>query len=341
MARITIRTIADACGVSPSTVSNAYNRPEQLSAALREKILATADELGYPGPSAVGRSLRSGRAGAIGVLLANQLSYAFSDPYAIGFLVGVTREAEQAGVSVLLLSAESPEGEPDLSAIRRANIDGVITLCFDTDPGLLEHAQRRGLPVVSTHAGAGDHQVAIDDVRAGALVGAHLHELGHRRVAVVVGVRSPAGPEGPGTDTPVVVDDLSVVDRLTGLRTAMPGVEMTVIAAGHNSFDSGRAATDQVLALDPAPTAVVGSSDVLALGLQHELRARGMSVPGQMSVAGFDDIDEAAIGDLTTVSQPIIEKGALAARMLLDPATAREAVLLEIALVIRGSTAPA
>ncbi|MVA77545.1 LacI family DNA-binding transcriptional regulator [Auraticoccus sp. F435] len=337
MGRITIRTVAEACGVSPSTVSNAYNRPGQLSAALRERILATAEELGYPGPSAAGRSLRSGRAGAIGVLLSNQLSYAFSDPYAIGFLVGVTQACERAGVSVLLLSAEHPEGGPDLSAIQRANIDGIITLTFDTHPSVLEHARRRGLPVVTTYPGAGDHSVAVDDVRAGELVGAHLHGLGHRRVACVVGTSSSTGTPVTAVEA---LADLDYVDRVTGLRSALPDAEVTIFSARHNSFDTGRAAADAVLAVDPWPTAVVCSSDVLALGLQHELRERGVQVPGQISVAGFDDIDEAAIGDLTTVAQPIVDKGRLAAGMLLGDDAGPAHVLLEVSLVARGSTAP-
>lgn len=337
MGRITIRTIAEACGVSPSTVSNAYNRPGQLSAALREQILAKADELGYAGPSAAGRSLRSGRAGAIGVMLSDQLSYAFSDPYAIGFLVGVTQVAERAGVSVLLLNAQAPDGGPDVAAVQRANIDGIITLCIDTPAVVLEHARRRGLPVVSTYAGAGDHHVAIDDVEAGRLVGSHLHALGHRRVAVVVGglSRTAGGPV-----TRAGIDDLDYVDRVAGLQQGVPGVQLSILSAGYNSFECGRAAAEAVAALDPAPTAVVGSSDVLALGLQHGLRERGLDVPGDISVAGFDDIDEAGIGGLTTVAQPIIEKGRRAAQLLLAEEGERRDEMMGVQLVVRGSTAP-
>ena len=96
MARITVKTLAAAVGVSPSTVSNAYNRPDQLSAPLRQRILAKADELGYAGPDAAGRTLRVGRADAVGVLLSERLSYAFSDPYVIEFLTGLSEVAERA-----------------------------------------------------------------------------------------------------------------------------------------------------------------------------------------------------------------------------------------------------
>ncbi len=327
MGRITIRTVAEACGVSPSTVSNAYNRPGQLSAALRERILATAEQLGYPGPSAAGRSLRSGRAGAIGVLLADRLSYAFSDPYAIGFLVGVSQACERAGVSVLLLSAEAPGGEPDLAAVQRANIDGLVSLSSTLHPGVLEHTRRRGLTVVSSYAGSGDRHVAIDDVRAGRLVGEHLAGLGHRRVAWVVHV--PEGTSAPALD---------YRDRLEGLRAAMPGVEVVELRVGHNSFDAGRRVSERLLRAVPRATAAVAGSDVLALGLLHGLAERGVAVPAEVSVAGFDDVDEAVLAGLTTVAQPIVDKGRRAAELLLEDPDGRDSLLLDVALVDRAST---
>src|SRR3954454_12113407 len=103
MAGVTLKTVAQAVGVSPSTVSNAYNKPDQLSAALRERILITARELGYAGPDAAARALRSGRAGSVGVLFTDKLSYAFSDPYAVGFLAGLSEIAEQFSTSLLLM----------------------------------------------------------------------------------------------------------------------------------------------------------------------------------------------------------------------------------------------
>jgi DNA-binding LacI/PurR family transcriptional regulator len=100
--RVTLQTIADRVGVSRTTVSNAYSRPDQLNPELRRKILETAKELGYAGPDPAGRILRSGRAGSIGLLFAEPLTYAFGDPYAIGFLQGFAEPAEQAGAGLLL-----------------------------------------------------------------------------------------------------------------------------------------------------------------------------------------------------------------------------------------------
>src|SRR5215207_4327650 len=105
--------VARAVGVSPSTVSNAFNRPEQLSPALRERVLRTAAELGYGGPDPIARSLRSGRAGAIGVVFPERLPYAFDDPTALRFLQGLSDAADDEQLAVVLVP-----GAPDRPAPR-------------------------------------------------------------------------------------------------------------------------------------------------------------------------------------------------------------------------------
>ena len=111
MGTVTLRTVAEACGVSVSTVSNAYNKPDQLSAEARQRILETAKELGYAGPNPAARTLRSQRAGAIGLLFTEQLSYAFSDPYSVGMLAGLSEVAEQFRTGLLLVPLPDPTVE--------------------------------------------------------------------------------------------------------------------------------------------------------------------------------------------------------------------------------------
>jgi len=146
---VTVKTIAEAVGVSPSTVSNAYNRPDQLSAELRERILAVAAELGYAGPDAAARMLRSGRAEAVGVLLTERLSYAFSDPYAIGFLTAVTEVLEQSQTSLVLMpigyEAQRVGAVPDVTAVRQANIDAMTILCIGNLHPATQLAKARGI----------------------------------------------------------------------------------------------------------------------------------------------------------------------------------------------------
>jgi DNA-binding LacI/PurR family transcriptional regulator len=342
MGRVTVKTIAEAVGVSPSTVSNAYNRPDQLSAELRERILAVAADLGYAGPDAAARMLRSGRAEAVGVLLTERLSYAFSDPYAIGFLTAVTEVLEQSQTSLVLMpigyEAQRLEaGVPDVTAVRQANIDAMTILCIGNLHPATQLAKARGIRIVGTDIDPdpGSTWVAIDDVEAGAVLGRHLAELGHKRVGVIADTGFPAGTVTTGLS----VDDITCTDcraRLQGLGGALD--ELVIVSGGHNTPDSGRAAGGALLDGPDRPSAIVGLSDVVALGVLEAMRERGLEAPRDVSVSGFDDIAAAAQAGLTTVRQPILEKGRLVGELLLDAEREPRQVLLPIELVIRDST---
>jgi DNA-binding LacI/PurR family transcriptional regulator len=341
MARVTIKTVADAAGVSPSTVSNAYNKPNQLSAKVRERILATAEELGYTGPNAAARSLRGGRANAVGVMITERLSYAFSDPYAVGFLTGLSETLEQHSVSIVLLPIGLDE-EPDVTAMRQANIDALATLCVSQVHPAVKVAEGRDIHLVFTDVRPEpDHMfVAIDDEDAGYRVGRHIADLGHERVAVIVDTNRAAG------DTPefLTFDDLAVTPdtaaRVRGIRRGLSEADLTLVSAGHNALASGHVAAAGILDGRDRPTAIIGLSDVLALGALEAMKQRGLRAPHDLSVAGFDDIPAAADAGLTTVRQPYVEKGRLVGGLLLDPEREERRITLPIELVVRSSTGP-
>jgi DNA-binding LacI/PurR family transcriptional regulator len=347
MGRMTVKTLAAAVGVSPATISNAYNRPDQLSAELRERILATAKELGYPGPDAAGRILRIGRAEAVGVLLSERLSYAFSDPFAVEFLTGLSEVVEEHGISIVLMPLSAPTDEPtdvrsaddrDLTAVRNANIDALAILSLAPDHPAAVVARARGIRLVTTDISSEPESswVAIDDFAAGVMVGEHLARLGHRDVAVLVETNQPAGSPGRRLQE----DELGFLDyaaRVAGLQQALAG-QVMIISGGHNSTESGATATLWLLDHHRIPTAVVGLSDVLALGALQALASRGLSVPAEVSVCGFDDIAAAQAANLTTVHQPIREKGQHVGRLLIDPENQPRQVLLPVNLVTRATT---
>lgn len=343
MARVTVKTIAEAVGVSPSTVSNAYNRPDQLSTELRERILATAAELGYAGPDAAARMLRSGRAEAVGVLLTERLSYAFSDPYAIGFLTALTEVLEQSQTSLVLMpigyesQRDLGDHQPDVTAVRQANIDAMTFLCIGNLHPATQLAKARGIRVVGTDVDPDPDStwVAIDDVEAGALVGRHLAALGHRRVGVIADTGFPAGTVSTGLAT----SDITCTDciaRLQGLDAELD--ELVIVSGGHNTVDSGIAAGGALLDGPDRPTAIVGLSDVVALGVLQAVQDRGLSAPDDVSVVGFDDVEAAARVGLTTVRQPILDKGRRVGELLLDAELEPRQVLLPIELVERSTT---
>ena len=340
MARVTVRTLAEALGISVSTVSNAYNRPDQLSPALRARILGKAEELGYAGPDAAARALRSGRAEAVGVVLTEQLSYAFSDPYAIGFLTGLCEVVEQRHISIVLMPLWLDGDELDVTAVRHAKIDALTTFGLsDTHPAVMV-AKARGIRLVLSDASSDPDSrwIAIDDVGGGRLLGSHVASLGHQNVAVVVDTTRPAG----SVAAELADSEIAFVDyasRIRGLRETVPG-RMRVVSAGHNATASGRTAGSWLLTQPDRPTAIVALSDVLALGVLEAAAELGVDVPHDVSVWGFDDIPAAQAAGLTTVRQPIRERGRKVGELLINPDSPDRQVLLPIELVIRSSTGP-
>lgn len=348
----TLQTVADAVGVSRSTVSNAYGRPDQLSPELRERILSTARHLGYAGPDPTARSLRSGRAGAIGVLLAPTVSYAFTDPYAVEFMRGLAEKAEDHEAGILLVPLKDDDEEA-LAAVQSAAVDGFCVYCVPGWYRALKAVWARGLPVVnSSEPGSAETEslyVGIDEAAATRALGRHLVALGHQRIAVIgthLGSDLAPGPVGSQTTD----DSGSYVsrERLRGYRDAFTEAglawsDVEVINAAGNSRHEGAAAAAHALDRAPRPTAVVAITDMLALGVLDAVAARGLRVGHDVSVAGFDDIPDAAAANLTTVRQSAIERGRIAADLLLDPPTdpAKRHVVLPAELIVRASTGPA
>ena len=341
-----LKTVARAVGVSVATVSNAYNKPDHLSAELRERIFAAARELGYAGPDPAARSLRGGRSGSIGVLSTVQLSYAFTDPYCTEYLAGVADIAERYRTSVLLMPlapralSSDEEVRQSVAAVRNAVIDGVVIDGIDDSHPALRVVDERRLPRVRSTDDPAGRCVLIDDRAAGESLGRHLAGLGHRNVAVVA-----ASVHAPGELC--LTDDDSVLYpyarlRLAGFRDGL-GADghVTTVAVGPNRLEDGQAAAAEILQWLPRPTAIAATSDVLALGVLAALREHGARPGAEVSVTGFDDIPAAAAAGLSTVRQPIREKGRLMARMLLDPAMSQRRVALPTQLVIRTSTGPA
>ncbi|MEV1329774.1 LacI family DNA-binding transcriptional regulator [Micromonospora costi] len=346
----TLQAVADAVGVSRSTVSNAYARPDQLSAALRQRILDTAKAIGYPGPNPTARSLRRGFVGAIGVLFTSQLSYAFTDPFAVRFLAGVSAAAERHGTSLLLVPL--PESHTDArTAVENAAVDGFCVYCVGDETWALDAIRDRGLPFVTTaarlDAGPDIRYVGIDERAAARGIAAHVAALGHRRVALLGDTVLPGAPTGPLRLPAVdVVPHPTTHDRLAGFADAFAEVgvawpDLTVLNARGNSRPAAAAAVAGLLDGPEPPTAVLACSDVLALGALDALTGPPHAAH-PISVTGFDDIAEAATAGLTTVRQPAEEKGRLAAELLLDPPAdpAAGRVLLPTELVVRTSTGP-
>jgi DNA-binding LacI/PurR family transcriptional regulator len=343
--RMTLKDLGEELGVSPMTISNAFNRPDQLSDALRERILEHARERGYPGPDPLARGLRRGRAGAIGLVSDTSLAYAFDDPAASAVIAGVCAATEQAGLGLLLV----PHGRP--APLSRAVIDGIVVYSVAKDDPLLTLALARRMPavVVDQPVRTGLPTVGIDDEAAARAATEHVLALGHARFAVVSFGLGPDGRQGPA-DLQRRRNDAYAVShaRLGGYAGALEeaGIawpQVPVYECAGSVREAGQAAAAHLLSSAPRPTAILTTSDVLALGVFDAAAAAGLRVPADLSVVGFDDIPAAADAGLTSVRQDHHAKGRLAAGLLLAALQGERPqppAPLGHALVVRGSTGP-
>jgi DNA-binding LacI/PurR family transcriptional regulator len=340
--RVTLQTIADVLGVSRTTVSNAYNRPDQLAPELRQKVLETAKQLGYAGPDPAARRLRSGRRGAIGLMFSERLSYAFTDPGAVGFLQGLTEATEAKGYELLLLPGMRGE-EQEVGAVRDAVVGAFCLYCMPEGHPAVDAAFGRGVPVVIVDEPrlSGGWFVGIDDLGGARLAAEHVKALGHEHVAVITDRLVDDYYEGFADGERIKRSNCKVArERVAGYIAGMDTAEpLPVYDTIANFVESGHRAALELLQRDPRPTALLCSTDVLAFGAIRAAREVGLSIPGDVSVTGFDDVPEAETLDLTTIRQPLVEKGREAGRLLIEHDTERE-VMLPLELVVRGSTAP-
>jgi DNA-binding LacI/PurR family transcriptional regulator len=339
--------VAEKAGVSLSTVSLTFSGAGPITDDTKARVERAAAELGYSGPSPLGRSLRSGRSHIIGLVLYDDLGYGFRDPSALQTMSGIVTTLGDLGLGVLLL--QSPTGdEGERPLLDTAPIDAAIVMrVFDHDDPSLEILRRRGIPTVVMEGPAptGAGVVTIDDEKATADLIAHLVGLGHTRIATVT------LPFNLHSDTQVVTaEELGKAawtptrNRLTAFKRA--GIEPCVVVEARASMvEEGMAAGHLALSHPSKPTAIVCQSDLLAAGVMLAARELDIRVPHDVSVTGFDGLDLPWLAphELTTVIQDAPRKGQLLAtevQALLDGDTPAP-VDLPVTLRIGTTTAHA
>ncbi|MDD7939076.1 LacI family DNA-binding transcriptional regulator [Actinomycetospora lutea] len=330
-----MKEVAAHAGVSLGTVSNVLNRPERVAAATRSRVEAAITALGFVRNESA-RHLRSGRSRTLAFVVLDAANPFFTDVAA-----GVQRSADAADLATYLCDCG---GDPDrqaryLDLLAEQRVQGVLVTPVDPTDPRLEQLPRRGTPVVLVDRGAGPTHcsVTVDDVTGGALAVDHLLELGHERIAVV------GGPTSLG----------QVADRITGARSALERVgrdpaDLVVVETTGLTVAEGRRAGDRLAGLPSRrrPTAVFCANDLLALGLLQRSVGRGLRVPHDLAIVGYDDIEfaEAAAVPLTSVAQPRELLGRTAVDLLLaevgaGPEHEHRRVVFAPELVVRSSTA--
>jgi alanine racemase len=337
---VTIANVAEAAGVSKTAVSFAFNNPTRLNIDTATRIMSIADELGYR-PDPVARMLAQRRTGTIGILTPQALTSIFANPFFGMFSAGVAGVAEEAGYGLFFIS---PLHGSLSRAIGRATVDGVVAIGLAADHPEIAQIRRAGLPMITVDSDQFDELPSVDvDDEGGAVAAAeHLVGLGHRDVLVIAIERAEHAPSG--------AEDV-VARRLRGYRRTFEAAGVAIgdddVFVSPATFAGGLEAIERAWLAGKRPTAVLAMSDAMAIGAIRGLRDRGLSVPTDVSVVGFDDIELAQTTDppLTTIHQPIRGKGEAAVRLLLDLIADRsvppEHRRLATELIVRASTAVA
>ncbi len=336
--RASVKDVAAAAGVSLGTVSNVLNRPALVAPATRARVESAIEQLGFIRNESA-RQLRMGASQLLAYVMLDVRNPFFTD-----VAQGMERAAEASGSSLQLCSSDNSLARESahLTRLRGLQVQGILVTPVDADrPALLGPAGDRPCPVVLVDrvpaaVSADCCAVAVDDLTGGRVAVEHLVDRGHRRVAFV------GGPAALG----------QVRDRLAGARRAWadagrPEEALVHLQTGGLSVEEGRGAGERLAGLPLArrPTAVFCANDLLALGVLQHTIASGRSVPGDLAIVGYDDIDFAAAAavPLTSVRQPRLELGRRAAELVLaeasDPQHEHERIIFTPELVARASTA--
>jgi LacI family transcriptional regulator len=336
---VTIEDVARAAGVSAMTVSRVINGGKNVRESTRVSVLDAVKKLNYS-PNSAARNLAAGEATHIGLLYANP-----SAAYLSMFLIGALEAARRAGCHLVIESCESEDGGEQAELIRRfvtSEVEGVILPppLSESIP-IMAELRAMGIPFVTVAMGAPDHDnpnIKIDDFSAAAEITRHLLSLGHRRLGMIKGHPN----------------HIASHDRERGFLAALEeyglSADAAIVEQGYFTYRSGLTAAERLLARAEPPTAIFAANDDMAAATISVAHRRGLTVPGDLSVVGFDDTSLATSvwPELTTVRQPISGMAASALELLLADIRARRAggrseineKVLDHELVVRESAGP-
>jgi DNA-binding LacI/PurR family transcriptional regulator len=346
---VTIADVAARAGVSTSTASLAFRTTGSITERTRARILEAARELEYAGPNPTARSLKSGRSGIVGVVVAESIRRAFQSPVTIATMDGLSQELDALDVGQLLVPGRASAEGRSSRLLDAMPVDAVVFLTrgeeFDE---LLPALRARRIPMVGIEGPHGDgiSLVDIDDAAGTSDLARHVWSLGHRRIGVVMrttrlGESPPVGAVvsvGSGLDG---IANRTIRERLRATASVFP--DAVRVEAGGRDLEAGETAALRLLDLVPRPTAILAQNDMLAAGVLRAAGARGLRVPEDLTVTGFDGADLPWLDRrLTTVEQPLYERGRIAGRMVGDLLAGRTpaSVVLPVALRVGDTSAP-
>ncbi len=306
-----IREVAKRAGVSLGTVSNVLNRPELVAQETRRRVLQAIDEIGFVRNGSA-RQLRAGRSQHIGLVVLD-----VANPFFTEVARGVEDLANQAGYVVILCNSDDSVAKENhyLHVLEEQRTRGILITPVQNDASYLQRFRQRGIAVVLLDRPSRSKDlcsVAVDDVLGGDLAAMHLIVEGHTRIAFVHG--------------PLIIRQCA--DRRRGVLRALkfagldPQEALLDITTSAQTIREGEASVERLLNASIKPTAVFCGNDLLALGVMRGLIARGISIPDDIALVGYDDVEFARVlsTPLTSIRQPKYELGRAAAELLIDEA---------------------
>lgn len=326
----TLDDLAALSGVSRATVSRVINGGS-VSEATRDRVMAVLERTGYR-PNLAARTLASGRSGVVGVVMHVESSELFQDPYFSQLLQGMSDALSETATGMMLWLGNRSKQETLDQILSMGLLEGVIVTAYNQEDPLVDGLLTSSLPTVLVGHRRADRSasyVDVDHVQAADSVTSHLVDAGRRRIGHITGRRGTVAGE----------------DRITGYERAMKRAGLPtdgLIVDG--DFRKASGSSGAIELLDRGVDAIFCANDATAAGALETIHARGLFVPDDVALAGFDDLEFAAVMDppLTTVRQGIRAQGAEAAntlsRLLDDPDGGPRRVILPTELVIRRST---
>ncbi|MCU1528569.1 MAG: LacI family transcriptional regulator [Frondihabitans sp.] len=347
---VTIADVAALARVSTSTASLAFRTTGSITERTRAKILAAARELDYAGPNPTARSLKSGRSGIVGVVVAESIRRAFQSPVTIATMDGLSEELDALDVGQLLVPGRSDASGRSARLLDGMPVDAVVFLTrgeeFDS---LLPGLRARRIPMVGIEGPHGDGitLVDIDDARGMRDLAVLVRDLGHTRVGVVMRTTR-IGENLPPSDVVTATTGLdgivnrTIRERLRAAALVFP--DALRVEAGGRDLEAGEVAAGRLLDLAERPTAILAQNDMLAAGALRAAVTRRIRVPEDLTITGFDGADLPWLDRrLTTVEQPLHERGRVAGRMVgeLLAGRAPENVVLPVRVRLGDTSGPA
>jgi LacI family transcriptional regulator len=331
--KVSIHDVAREAGVALSTVSNALSGKDNVKESTRQKVQEAADRLGYR-VSVVARALRMQRTFTLGVLLAD-----VANPSSPDFLRGVEDMAERESCSLLVCNTDGllEKQIAQMHVLLDRRVDGLVLLSQYCDPPLVRELLNSGTPFVLLQRRSRQYQddyVGADNHEGITAAIEHLVGFGHKRIGLI---------RGPTEST-------TADERLDAYRIAVERLKLdddpALVIQGNYQVDGGYRAAREFISMSQRPTAILAANDMSAIGVMNAASEAGLSIPGDLSLVGLDDIELASYAriDLTTIALQRRDMGAAAAALLLDRIRKKRKkarqVLFPMKLIVRGSTGP-